>query len=112
MLSNAFKFTSKNGRITLGVEQKGADSDIIEIKVKDNGIGIPENRKKKIFKNFFQLDDRGSTNLGSGIGLALSKSLVELHHGEITVQTEKDATFTTILPSNLKKGRIILRNLK
>lgn len=105
LLSNAFKFTSKNGRITLGVEQKGTDSDIIEIKVKDNGIGIPENRKKKIFKNFFQLDDRGSTNLGSGIGLALSKSLVELHHGEITVQTEKDATFTTIFTIKLKKGK-------
>ena len=104
LLSNAFKFTSKNGRITLAVEQKD-DSDFIEIKVKDNGIGIPENRKKKIFKNFFQLDDRGSTNLGSGIGLALSKSIVELHHGEIKVQTEADANFTTIFTITLKKGK-------
>ncbi|MBA4317209.1 MAG: hybrid sensor histidine kinase/response regulator [Flavobacterium sp.] len=105
LLSNAFKFTSKNGRITLSVEQKGDDSDSIEIKIKDNGIGIPENRKKKIFKNFFQLDDRGSTNLGSGIGLALSKSIVELHHGEIKVQTETDANFTTIFTITLKKGK-------
>lgn len=105
LLSNAFKFTGKNGRITLSVEQKGDDSDSIEIKVKDNGIGIPENRKKKIFKNFFQLDDRGSTNLGSGIGLALSKSIVELHHGEIKVQTETDANFTTIFTITLKKGK-------
>ncbi|WP_264538209.1 two-component regulator propeller domain-containing protein [Flavobacterium sp. N1736] len=104
LLSNAFKFTSKNGRITLAVEQK-EDSDSIEIKVKDNGIGIPENRKKKIFKNFFQLDDRGSANLGSGIGLALSKSIVELHHGEIKVQTEADANFTTIFTITLKKGK-------
>lgn len=105
LLSNAFKFTSKNGRITLSVEQKGDDADSIEIKVKDNGIGIPENRKKKIFKNFFQLDDRGSANLGSGIGLALSKSIVELHHGEIKVQTETDANFTTIFTITLKKGK-------
>jgi len=104
LLSNAFKFTSKNGRITLAVEQK-EESDSIEIKVKDNGIGIPENRKKKIFKNFFQLDDRGSANLGSGIGLALSKSIVELHHGEIKVQTETDANFTTIFTITLKKGK-------
>lgn len=104
LLSNAFKFTSKNGRITLAVEQKD-DSDFIEIKVKDNGIGIPENRKKKIFKNFFQLDDRGSANLGSGIGLALSKSIVELHHGEIKVQTEADSNFTTIFTITLKKGK-------
>jgi signal transduction histidine kinase/ligand-binding sensor domain-containing protein/DNA-binding response OmpR family regulator len=105
LLSNAFKFTSKNGRITVAVEQKGADSETIEIKVKDNGIGIPENQKKKIFKNFFQLDDRGSTNLGSGIGLALSKSIVQLHHGELLVQTEKDTTFTTIFTIKLKKGK-------
>jgi signal transduction histidine kinase/ligand-binding sensor domain-containing protein/DNA-binding response OmpR family regulator len=105
LLSNAFKFTSKNGRITLSVEQKGDDADAIDIKIKDNGIGIPENRKKKIFKNFFQLDDRGSTNLGSGIGLALSKSIVELHHGEIKVQTETDANFTTIFTITLKKGK-------
>jgi len=104
LLSNAFKFTSKNGKITLAVEQK-EDSDSIEIKVKDNGIGIPENRKKKIFKNFFQLDERGSANLGSGIGLALSKSIVELHHGEIKVQTEADANFNTIFTITLKKGK-------
>jgi DNA-binding response OmpR family regulator len=61
--------------------------------------------KKKIFKNFFQLDDRGSANLGSGIGLALSKSIVELHHGEIKVQTEADANFTTIFTITLKKGK-------
>lgn len=105
LLSNAFKFTSKGGRITLAVEQKGMDADTIEIKIKDNGIGIPENRKKKIFKNFFQLDDRGSTNMGSGIGLALSKSIVELHHGELKVQTETDANFTTIFTITLKKGK-------
>lgn len=104
LLSNAFKFTSKGGKITLAVEQKD-NSDFIEIKVKDNGIGIPDNRKKKIFKNFFQLDDRGSANLGSGIGLALSKSIVELHHGEIKVQTEEDPNFNTIFTIQLKKGK-------
>jgi len=104
LLSNAFKFTSKGGKITLAVEQKD-DSDFIEIKVKDNGIGIPDNRKKKIFKNFFQLDDRGTANLGSGIGLALSKSIVELHHGEIKVQTEEDPNFNTIFTIKLKKGK-------
>lgn len=105
LLSNAFKFTNKNGRITISVEQKDNDSDTIEIKIKDNGLGIPDNRKKKIFKNFFQLDDRGSKNLGSGIGLALSKSIVELHHGVIKVQTEPDPNFNTIFVISLKKGK-------
>jgi signal transduction histidine kinase/ligand-binding sensor domain-containing protein/DNA-binding response OmpR family regulator len=104
LLSNAFKFTGKKGRITLSVELKSDDVETILIKVKDNGIGIPENRKKKIFKNFFQLDDRGRANLGSGIGLALSKSIVELHHGEINVQVENDANFNTIFIISLKKG--------
>lgn len=105
LLSNAFKFTNNKGRITLAIEQNDVNADFIQIKIKDNGIGIPENRKKKIFKNFFQLDDRGSSNVGSGIGLALSKSIVALHHGELNVQKEADTTFNTIFTITLKKGK-------
>lgn len=54
LLSNAFKFTSKGGKITLAVEQKD-NSDCIEIKVKDNGIGIPDNRKRKFSRTFSSL---------------------------------------------------------
>jgi signal transduction histidine kinase/ligand-binding sensor domain-containing protein/DNA-binding NarL/FixJ family response regulator len=105
LLSNAFKFTGKNGKITLSVSKISNNSETIEIKIKDNGIGIPENSKNKIFKNFFQLDDRGSANLGSGIGLALSKSIVELHYGIIKVQTEMDAYFKTIFVIILRTGK-------
>ncbi|WP_100616006.1 hybrid sensor histidine kinase/response regulator transcription factor [Confluentibacter citreus] len=104
LLSNAFKFTGKKDRITLAVEQRNDDSEWIDIKVKDNGIGIPEDYKTKIFNRFFQVNDRTMHNKGSGIGLALSKSIVELHHGEIFIQEEKDPNFKTIFIISLRKG--------
>ena len=105
LLSNAFKFTNKKNKITLAVEQRNDDPDWIDIKVKDNGIGIPEELRAKIFTRFFQVNNRGIQNKGSGIGLALSKSIVELHQGEINIQEEKDPNFKTIFRISLRKGK-------
>lgn len=104
LLSNAFKFTRKKDKITLAVEQRNDDSDWIDIKVKDSGFGIPDAHKSKLFTRFFQVNDRGMQNKGSGIGLALSKSIVELHQGEIIIQEEKDPNFNTIFRISLRKG--------
>ncbi|SFW26718.1 Signal transduction histidine kinase [Sinomicrobium oceani] len=103
LLSNAFKFTGKNGKIVFAVEQQGPDK--VLIKIKDNGIGIPEHSKDTIFNRFFQVDNRGIHNMGSGVGLALSKTIVELHQGEITVPDEKESWANTVFQITLLLGK-------
>ncbi|WP_366186669.1 two-component regulator propeller domain-containing protein [Flavobacterium ovatum] len=104
LLSNAFKFTKKNGKIVLAVEEGTAAEKKVFIKIKDNGIGIPEESKDNIFNNFFQVDDRGTHNMGSGVGLALSKSIVELHKGEITILNETESWTNTVFQIELLLG--------
>ncbi len=104
LLSNAFKFTKKNGKIVFAVEQGTPQENKVFIKVKDNGIGIPEHSKSNIFNRFFQVDDRGGHNMGSGIGLAFSKSIVELHKGEISIPEEKESWANTVFQIALLLG--------
>ncbi len=104
LLSNAFKFTKKNGKIVLAVEEGAPVENKVFIKIKDNGIGIPNESKENIFNNFFQVDDRGIHNMGSGVGLALSKSIVELHKGVITVIDEKESWTNTVFQIELLLG--------
>ncbi len=95
LLSNAFKFVQDNGQIVLLLSK---DNDWFYIKVKDNGVGIPENEKDEIFDRFYQSDNQ-SKNEG-GIGLELSKRLVVLHGGKISVESIpwKETVFTVQLP--------------
>lgn len=81
LLSNAFKFTPDHGNIILSV--KRVEKEYIEITVLDNGKGIPEESRDKIFTNFYQVKDPLSRNSGTGIGLALSKKIAKLHHGDL-----------------------------
>jgi len=104
LLSNAFKFTKKNGKIVFAVEQGSVSENKVFIRIKDNGIGIPENSKSNIFNRFFQVDDRGVHNMGSGVGLALSKSIVELHKGEISIPDEKESWANTVFQIALLLG--------
>lgn len=110
LLSNAFKFTRKNGKIVFAVEQGTPQENRVLIKIKDNGIGIPEDSKSNIFNRFFQVDDRGAHNIGSGIGLALSKNIVELHKGEITMPEEKETWANTVFQIALQLGDKHLSN--
>ncbi|MDF2547426.1 MAG: hypothetical protein K0R93_2324 [Anaerosolibacter sp.] len=85
ILSNAIKFTGSDGNIFVDVYDQG---EIILISVKDTGIGIPEDKKDVIFDRFRQVDATLTRKReGSGIGLSLVKSIVELHEGTITVES-------------------------
>lgn len=88
LLSNAIKFTGPDGVITVSSYTSG---DRISISVKDSGSGIPVKNQEQIFDRFRQLENSGSTNIkGSGIGLSLVKSFVDLHHGNISVISEEN----------------------
>lgn len=104
LLSNAYKFTPQGGQVSVllnVIEKDDKDSRLLEIKVIDTGIGIPEDKKEKIFEPFFQNDIPGSMlNLGSGIGLSITKEFVRLHRGRIIVESEfnQGSCFTVLLP--------------
>ncbi|QTE23707.1 ATP-binding protein [Polaribacter cellanae] len=83
LLSNAFKFTPPEGTIKVFVEEH---KKTIKISISDSGPGIPEKDLKDIFKLFYQ-SDLGKSRKGTGIGLALTKELINIHHGKIKVKS-------------------------
>ena len=99
LLSNAIKFTPRGGTIEVFMREV---EDDIEIVVKDSGIGIPENKLEIIFNRFAQVDKSLSRKReGSGIGLSLVKSLVELHEGTIVAESVygQGSSFIITLPA-------------
>lgn len=101
LLSNAIKFTEPGGTIEINIIDK---SDLVEIHVRDTGIGIPKDMAKKIFETFRQVDSSLRRKVeGSGIGLSLVKSLVELHNGRIHVDSKlgEGSEFIIELPVRL-----------
>jgi PAS domain S-box-containing protein len=89
LLSNAVKFTPVGGNLEVYIFDKG---EVVVISVKDSGMGIPEDKQSFIFNRFIQVDKSLSRqNEGSGIGLSLVKSLVEMHGGSISVRSEEGA---------------------
>lgn len=128
LLSNAFKFTPEEGTVTVSIKESHAEpalpagrfvsasstkpeipkrvrDDIskrfVEIKIRDTGIGIPQEEIPKLFDRFYQVDSSFTKeHEGTGIGLALTKELVELHHGIISVESKQGewSEFTVSLP--------------
>ncbi|HYF69805.1 MAG TPA: two-component regulator propeller domain-containing protein [Ohtaekwangia sp.] len=102
LLSNAFKFTPEQGLVKVGLEMVQKDNEQwLQIKVADTGIGIPEDKREKVFERFFQSDlPRSMVNQGSGIGLSITKEFVKTHRGTITLESEvgKGSCFTVMLP--------------
>lgn len=96
LLSNSFKFTQENGSITVIMDE---DIHHFILEVKDNGSGIPEDKLGLIFDRFYQVEHDVA---GTGIGLSLIKRLVDLHHGEIKVNSVlgKGSTFTVFFPQD------------
>ncbi|RPH90521.1 MAG: response regulator, partial [Calditrichaeota bacterium] len=121
LLSNAVKFTPTGGSIRINeavandlhLSGEHSGDQVLQITVSDTGIGIPPDRLDKIFDRFYQVDDSHTRAFeGSGIGLALTKELVGLHRGKISVQSElkKGTVFTVFLPlgkEHLKPEEII-----
>ena len=106
LLSNAIKFTPGGGKVICHLNISGQlQSENIILKIKDTGIGIPEDTLPNIFDRFFQADSSSTRHgEGTGIGLALTKELVELMNGSITVKSKvgKGSEFTVILPVTCK----------
>ncbi len=100
LLSNALKFTNKFGYVDLFVRLKDGNDGVLVIEVSDNGVGIPVKSQQKIFKRFYQVTNSKEHNTGSGIGLSLVKSLVELHKGSIKVTSTpgKGSVFMVEIP--------------
>jgi signal transduction histidine kinase len=101
LLNNALKYTPEGGKvnITLTNHVQCEDEGIIEISVKDTGIGIPKEDTKKIFEPFYR-GNNAPKEIGSGLGLAFVKQAVDLHGGRILVQSEieKGSAFSIMLP--------------
>jgi len=105
LLSNAFKFTLTGGHITVDLQkaENAEDREItwVRINVTDTGIGIPDDKKGRIFDRFFQ-NDTGTAilNQGTGIGLSITKEFIKLHGGTIEVESEpgKGCVFTLQIP--------------
>lgn len=106
LISNAVKFTDGGGGVFVNIYDK---DDKVVISVKDTGIGISEEKQKVIFERFIQVDKSLTRNReGSGIGLSLVKSLVELHEGTIEVisKTGEGSEFIIELPVRLVEDRV------
>lgn len=99
LLSNAAKYTNSPGRIDLNATTSEYFDKVI-IEVRDNGIGIPPEKMKRLFHRFYDGDYRRMQVSGIGLGLALSRELADLHGGTITCHSEegKGSTFTVLLP--------------
>lgn len=112
LLSNAFKFTQEGGEVLVAFEARYSGNKkkrkrkkgFLDIRIKDNGPGIPAEKKEQIFERFFRAAPSEKSNKqGSGIGLAFTKSLIELHHGEIRVESEEGQGTCFILSLPLGK---------
>jgi signal transduction histidine kinase/DNA-binding response OmpR family regulator len=108
LISNALKFTKDGGRIQLIFAK---NDDRIEVLVQDNGVGMEPSETEHVFEQFYQANN-GITD-GSGLGLSLSKEIVALHYGTITVTSKKwqGTTFAISLPvDNLHTANVALDN--
>lgn len=106
LLSNALKYTPAGGEIFVSLKDEGAN---LRLDVRDTGKGISQDEADKIFERFFQAKGAAS---GTGIGLALVKSFVELHHGEARVESEpgKGSDFIVVIPRKQKGDSQVIHN--
>lgn len=98
LLRNAIKYTPKNGKIVISVK-KGKKE--VNFSIEDNGVGIPKDQQKRIFTKFFRATNiRKIDTTGSGLGLYITKNIVNAHHGKIWFISKegKGTTFFFNLP--------------
>ena len=116
ILSNAFKYTPNGGRIEMNLRREGR---FLAIRVADNGLGVASDQREKIFDRFYRIEGNPiRKEEGTGIGLTLSKELIQLHEGDIQLEPleHKGSTFCVRLPflppSNKGKGFSVLPTSK
>lgn len=97
LIDNAIKYSNEGGAINVTAETKG---DFVDISIEDHGIGMPGNVISNLFQKFYRSHRSRETVAGTGIGLYISKAIVESHGGRISVRSEegKGSTFTVSLP--------------
>jgi signal transduction histidine kinase/AraC-like DNA-binding protein/CheY-like chemotaxis protein len=100
LIANALKFSNEKGTVRISIKQ--CTNEEVSVEVEDNGIGMTKDETERVFDQFYQADH--APTLGSGVGLALSKEIVALHHGRIDLVSEKwkGTTFTVVLPTGDK----------
>ena len=107
LISNAFKFSTENGKIEVHLSKIHLNNEsLAQLTVSDNGAGISEQHIYSIFDRYYKVDSRA---LGSGIGLHLTKVLVELHNGTIGIKSEegKGSIFTIQIPFKQKEISVV-----
>jgi signal transduction histidine kinase/ligand-binding sensor domain-containing protein/DNA-binding response OmpR family regulator len=125
LISNAIKYTNSNGEVTVSINKileeknttnflflkKKKQGNYVEIIIEDTGIGLSKEQLKNIFSRFYNVD---STKTGTGIGLNFTKALVELHGGEIFVESEqlKGSKFVVRLPLDVNSEPEVVKNIK
>jgi signal transduction histidine kinase len=106
LLANAVKFTPENGEISFSAKKAEEENNniVLRFEVKDNGIGISEDQQEALFTMFEQVDG-GLTRKhgGIGIGLALSRRIIEMMGGEIWIESELDKGATFSFTGNFRK---------
>lgn len=105
LIDNAFKFGKENGYVRVTLHRAGAGA---RLTVEDNGIGISEEDRSRIFQRFYQAEDSRRSQGGLGLGLSMVRQIVLLHGGAITVDSTegKGTTFTVILPEHPRKEEL------
>jgi signal transduction histidine kinase len=102
LIHNSIKFTPQGGKVWVDLRRQG---NSVEFKIRDTGIGIAQEDQGRIFERFYKADkSRTRSNGGSGLGLAIAKKIIELHSGEIGV--ESDPGTGTIFSVRLNASRI------
>jgi signal transduction histidine kinase len=98
LLDNAIKYSEAGARVDITIEESVSS---LTVEVRDTGVGIPEEELGQLFERFYRVDkDRSRTTGGSGLGLAISKQIVEMHGGDISVESEVGvgSTFKVRIP--------------
>ena len=100
LIGNAIKFTPEGGKIELAAQQLG---DIVRVEVRDTGPGIPPEEQQRIFEAFYRLGRSEKVTEGTGLGLAITRRLVELHGGQLGIESQpgSGSCFYFTLPLSL-----------
>lgn len=107
LLDNSIKFTNQNGEINIDIQKV---NNKVRVSIKDNGIGMTKEEKKKVFERFYQVDESHYSE-GSGLGLSIVKRIVNLSGGRIEIQSEKGkgSNFIIELPYEKHKNKIKIK---